>query len=145
MGVAFSLTREVWRAAVQFSVDAPPSLHVYVCNCSICKMKNNYHFVVPESHFFLEAGKDKLTEYRFGTRTAQHLFCSVCGVQSFYRPRSNPGARKRTLRRYHTCLLKRPRRHCGDTCVRSPRDDRARRVRTVQWQAVGTHVCQVGH
>ena len=35
-------------------------------------------------------GQDSLTEYRFETKKARHLFCKVCGVQSFYRPRSNP-------------------------------------------------------
>ena len=35
-------------------------------------------------------GKDDLTCYTFNTHRAQHLFCKICGVQSFYRPRSNP-------------------------------------------------------
>lgn len=38
----------------------------------------------------LEKGEDVLTEYRFGTGVAQHLFCSKCGVEAFYVPRSNP-------------------------------------------------------
>jgi hypothetical protein len=33
-----------------------------------------------------------LTHYRFGTGAADHLFCSVCGVRSFYQPRSHPEA-----------------------------------------------------
>lgn len=33
---------------------------------------------------------DALTEYRFGTGVARHLFCRSCGVKSFYVPRSNP-------------------------------------------------------
>ncbi|KAK9838350.1 hypothetical protein WJX81_006597 [Elliptochloris bilobata] len=38
-----------------------------------------------------------LTEYRFGTKQAKHLFCRTCGVQSFYIPRSNPDGRAVTV------------------------------------------------
>jgi len=31
-----------------------------------------------------------LTTYLFNTGVAKHLFCSVCGIKSFYVPRSNP-------------------------------------------------------
>ena len=50
------------------------------------------HLIVPHGDFSLERGEDKLTSYRFGTGAAEHLFCSVCGVKSFYQPRSHPGA-----------------------------------------------------
>ena len=58
--------------------------------CSICHMKKNTHFIVPASDFFLDAGEEHLSEYRFGTGVARHRFCSKCGVQAFYHPRSNP-------------------------------------------------------
>ena len=48
------------------------------------------HIIVPESRFRIAKGAGKLTSYSFNTHTARHLFCSVCGVKSFYRPRSNP-------------------------------------------------------
>ena len=48
--------------------------------------------IVPHADFRLLAGADALTHYRFGTGTADHLFCSVCGVKSFYQPRSHPDA-----------------------------------------------------
>jgi hypothetical protein len=53
-------------------------------------MTGYLHLIVPKLRFRLLRGKRKLTTYRFNTNTAQHLFCSVCGVQSFYVPRSHP-------------------------------------------------------
>ena len=38
------------------------------------------------------SGRDALTSYRFGSGTAEHLFCARCGVKSFYQPRSHPEA-----------------------------------------------------
>lgn len=35
-------------------------------------------------------GRESLTTYTFNTHQAKHTFCSKCGVQSFYTPRSNP-------------------------------------------------------
>ena len=46
--------------------------------------------IVPESRFRLVLGQDVLTTYTFNTGVAKHLFCSRCGIKSFYRPRSNP-------------------------------------------------------
>ena len=62
------------------------------CNCSICAMTGFLHIIVPHGDFTLEHGADKLTSYRFGTGAAEHLFCLVCGVKSFYQPRSHPDA-----------------------------------------------------
>ncbi len=76
--------------AVRFEVDAPSELNVYECNCSICAMTGFIHLIVPDRHFRLLDGADALTEYRFNTGTARHLFCRHCGVKSFYVPRSNP-------------------------------------------------------
>lgn len=76
---------------VRFTCIAPQHLVVWRCNCSLCNMRKNDHFVVPESLFTLEEySKEWLTEYTYNTHTAKHLFCKVCGITSFYRPRSNP-------------------------------------------------------
>jgi hypothetical protein len=48
------------------------------------------HVIVPASRFRLLQGAERLASYRFNTGVAEHLFCQVCGVKSFYRPRSNP-------------------------------------------------------
>nr|XP_044987413.1 centromere protein V [Jaculus jaculus] len=77
--------------AVRFEVWASADLHIFDCNCSICKKKQNRHFIVPASRFKLLKGAESLTTYTFNTHKAQHTFCKRCGVQSFYTPRSNPG------------------------------------------------------
>ena len=76
--------------AVRFEVDLPERFEVEDCNCSICAMSRNTHVIVPASRFRLLRGEDELTEYRFNTGTARHLFCRICGIKSFYIPRSNP-------------------------------------------------------
>jgi hypothetical protein len=45
---------------------------------------------VRAEHFKLLSGQEALTTYTFNTGTAKHLFCSVCGIKSFYVPRSHP-------------------------------------------------------
>jgi hypothetical protein len=75
---------------VRFEVDAPARIDALDCNCSICRMTGFVHLIVPASRFRLVAGADALVDYAFGTGVAKHRFCRVCGVKSFYVPRSNP-------------------------------------------------------
>ncbi len=76
--------------AVRFEAELPSPLTVQDCNCSMCARTGYLHAIVPEARFRLIRGADALTRYSFNTGVARHLFCSVCGVKSFYRPRSNP-------------------------------------------------------
>ena len=78
--------------AVRFEARVPRTVEVLDCNCSICAMTGFKHLIVPHGDFQLLSGQGKLTSYRFGTGAANHLFCSVCGIKSFYQPRSHPGA-----------------------------------------------------
>ena len=75
---------------VRFEVRAPQTLELLDCNCSICSRCGYLHLIVPASRFTLLAGQEFLTSYEFNTKTAKHLFCRVCGVKSFYIPRSHP-------------------------------------------------------
>jgi hypothetical protein len=75
---------------VRFEVTAPAKLAVSNCNCSICSKSGYLHLMVPKSRFELISGDEFLTTYQFNTGTARHLFCSVCGIKSFYVPRSHP-------------------------------------------------------
>jgi hypothetical protein len=75
---------------VRFEVTAPAQLEVVECNCSICSASGFLHLIVPAERFKLLRGGDALTTYTFNTGVAKHLFCSICGVKSFYVPRSHP-------------------------------------------------------
>jgi hypothetical protein len=86
----------IWRSggchcgAVRFGASLPDVVEAQACNCSMCEKVGFIHVIVPESRFRLTQGADSITTYRFNTGVAQHTFCKVCGVKSFYRPRSNP-------------------------------------------------------
>jgi hypothetical protein len=84
--------------AVRFAVLAPDEIEAVECNCSICRMTGFLHLIVPKERFRLLGGEDVLTAYRFNTGTAQHLFCSICGIKSFYVPRSHPDGYSVNLR-----------------------------------------------
>ena len=75
---------------IRFEVDAPSEVVVDECNCSVCRAVGFLHLIVPAARFRLLEGSEHLSEYRFGTQTAKHLFCGRCGVKSFYVPRSHP-------------------------------------------------------
>jgi len=53
-------------------------------------MSGFLHLIVPAARFRLLSGESDLTEYTFNTGVAKHRFCRVCGIKSFYIPRSNP-------------------------------------------------------
>lgn len=76
---------------VKWQVQAPKRVVAWECNCSDCSMRVNTNFVVPAARFELLGDSEKfLTTYTFGTHTAKHTFCKVCGITSFFYPRSNP-------------------------------------------------------
>ncbi len=75
---------------VRFEVEAPAIIDAVRCNCSICSKSGYLHLIVSREDFDLRQGEDVLTAYAFNTGVARHLFCSVCGVKSFYVPRSHP-------------------------------------------------------
>jgi len=60
------------------------------CNCSICTKKGFLHLIVSPEQFTILSGQESLTNYTFNTHTAQHTFCSICGIHPFYIPRSHP-------------------------------------------------------
>ena len=75
---------------VAFEVDAPADLTVDECNCSICTESGFLGVSVPADQFILVQGADSLSTYIFGSGVAKHTFCKICGIKSFYVPRSHP-------------------------------------------------------
>jgi hypothetical protein len=68
---------------------------VIECNCSHCYRKGFLLTFVPVERFRLLSGDGELTEYRFNKKQIAHLFCRVCGVQSFARGRRPDGVEMR--------------------------------------------------
>ncbi|MEM7665725.1 MAG: GFA family protein [Pseudomonadota bacterium] len=76
--------------AVRFRAEADAEPKMLRCNCSICAASGYLHLFIPHERFELFADDDALASYRFGSGEAEHLFCSTCGIKSFYQPKSHP-------------------------------------------------------
>lgn len=60
------------------------------CDCSMCRRRGAIVASVSLENLCIVKGLEALRLYQFGTRTAQHFFCSVCGIYTHHRRRSNP-------------------------------------------------------
>ncbi|MHC6527135.1 GFA family protein [Vibrio proteolyticus] len=60
------------------------------CDCSICRRKGAIVGSVKLANLQLVKGEESLTRYQFNTHTAQHFFCSVCGIYTHHQRRSDP-------------------------------------------------------
>ena len=60
------------------------------CDCSYCRRRGTPAVSAPLDGVEVVKGVETLTLYQFGTMTAQHHFCSVCGIYMYHRRRSNP-------------------------------------------------------
>ncbi|HEY9702119.1 MAG TPA: GFA family protein [Allocoleopsis sp.] len=85
----FNYTGGCHCGAVRFKISITEHLAIE-CNCSICQKKGFIHLIVPKENFTLLSGSDKLSTYTFNTGIAKHTFCQICGIHSFYIPRSHP-------------------------------------------------------
>jgi hypothetical protein len=60
------------------------------CTCSICRMRGAVAVTSTPADFRITKGADKLATYRFNTHTAEHHFCSICGIYTHHKRRSDP-------------------------------------------------------
>ena len=75
---------------IQFKAIGTENIEVLNCFCSICSMTNYKHYIISKEQFTLLKGRNFLSTYKFNTNVAKHLFCTKCGIKSFYIPRSHP-------------------------------------------------------
>jgi len=59
------------------------------CTCSYCRMRGAVVAMAEAGGITILQGEDALTTYRFHTGTAQHFFCSRCGIYTHHQRRSN--------------------------------------------------------
>jgi hypothetical protein len=60
------------------------------CDCSYCRRRGTIVASVRLADLSILQGAESLTLYQFGTCTARHYFCSICGTHTHHQRRSNP-------------------------------------------------------
>ena len=70
---------------VRFQVTLSDGLHsARRCNCSYCRMRGAVAVSAELADLRILQGEDLLTVYRFNTMSAQHFFCSRCGIYTHH-------------------------------------------------------------
>lgn len=77
--------------AVELALTLPDGVvDPHRCDCSICRRKGAVVATVAVENLRIVKGADLLTLYQFNTYVARHYFCSVCGIYTHHRRRSDP-------------------------------------------------------
>lgn len=77
--------------AVELRVVLPEGIaNASRCDCSYCRRRPAPTVMAPKDGVEVTRGADTLTLYEWGTHTAKHYFCSVCGIYMYHNRRSDP-------------------------------------------------------
>ncbi len=68
--------------AVSYEVDIDLE-NTITCNCSRCQRMGFVLAFTSGDNFHLKSGENELSEYLFNNKAIRHLFCKICGVESF--------------------------------------------------------------
>jgi hypothetical protein len=60
------------------------------CNCSYCARRGAVAVTALVEDVKVVKGADKLSLYQWGTNTAKHYFCSICGIYTHHQRRADP-------------------------------------------------------
>ena len=88
---AISLNGACHCGAIKFTAELPQGFaSARRCTCSICRMRGAIAVTGSIEGFRISQDEDVLASYRFNSRTAEHHFCTVCGIYTHHKRRSNP-------------------------------------------------------
>jgi len=59
------------------------------CTCSYCRMRGAVVAMAEAGGITIREGEEALASYRFHTGSAQHFFCSHCGIYTHHQRRSD--------------------------------------------------------
>ncbi len=77
--------------AVELTLTNPDPISTAArCTCSFCKRRQAGNISVTVENLTVTKGADALSCYTWGTKTAQHFFCSECGIYTHHQRRSDP-------------------------------------------------------
>jgi hypothetical protein len=77
--------------AVRFEAELADGFNtIRRCTCSLCRRRGAIAVSAKLGGVTITQGADRLSSYRFNTGTAEHFFCSVCGIYTHHQRRSNP-------------------------------------------------------
>lgn len=62
----------------------------YRCNCSFCRRRAAPAVVALKDSLTVLKGAENLTLYQWGSKTARHHFCRICGIYMYHYQRANP-------------------------------------------------------
>lgn len=60
------------------------------CNCSYCRMRGAVVVAAATIGVRILEGAELIKSYRFNTMTAEHFFCSLCGIYTHHQRRYDP-------------------------------------------------------
>lgn len=76
--------------AVRFAATLSDGLKsIRRCTCSYCRMRGAVVVMAEMGGIEILQGEEALSTYRFHTGTAQHFFCSRCGIYTHHQRRSD--------------------------------------------------------